>query len=83
MWFCHRRLKDKNCGQAKKPVQPAAAAAALSSVNELPTVDNRSGSNSAQDAALIWSQGGTLRVAVVALELNWMNTRGEDRKRCL
>ncbi|CAF1709612.1 hypothetical protein HID58_056118 [Brassica napus] len=34
MWFCHRRLKDKKDGQAKKPVQPAAPV--LSSVNELP-----------------------------------------------
>ena len=48
MWFCHRRLKDKKDGQAKKPVQPAAPAAtpALSSVNELPAADDRSGSGS-------------------------------------
>ncbi|KAG5390394.1 hypothetical protein IGI04_031935 [Brassica rapa subsp. trilocularis] len=43
MWFCHRRLKDKKDGQAKKPVQPAATPA-LSSVNELPAADDRSGS---------------------------------------
>ncbi|KAF8050489.1 hypothetical protein N665_1958s0003 [Sinapis alba] len=47
MWFCHRRLKDKKDGQAKKPVQPAApAAAALSSVNELPAAGSGSGSGS-------------------------------------
>ena len=45
MWFCHRRLKDKKDGQAKKPVQPAATPA-LSSVNELPAADDRSGSGS-------------------------------------
>ncbi|KAG2318889.1 hypothetical protein Bca4012_054861 [Brassica carinata] len=45
MWFCHRRLKDKKDGQAKKPVQPSPPA--LSSVNELPAADDdRSGSGS-------------------------------------
>ena len=49
MWFCHRRLKDKKDGQAKKPVQPAPV---LSSVNELPAaksvpeLDSGSGSGS-------------------------------------
>lgn len=49
MWFCHRRLKDKKDGQAKKPAAPppaAAAAAALSSLNELPAADDGSGSGS-------------------------------------
>ncbi|CAH2034180.1 unnamed protein product [Thlaspi arvense] len=58
MWFCHRRLKDKKDGQTKKPTKPAsvqpaaAAAAAFSSVNDLPgagsvpEVDSRSGSGS-------------------------------------
>lgn len=45
MWFCHRRLKDKKDGQAKKPAAPPAAAA-LSSLNELPAADDRSGSGS-------------------------------------
>lgn len=52
-----QEVKGKNDGQAKKPVQLAAPSAALSSVNELPVADDRSGSHSAQDAALIWSQG--------------------------
>ncbi|CAN8291009.1 unnamed protein product [Cochlearia groenlandica] len=43
MWFCHRRLKDKKDGQAKKPAKPEAAVqpAVLSSV---PRPDSRAGS---------------------------------------
>ncbi|CAN8313497.1 unnamed protein product [Cochlearia groenlandica] len=45
MWFCHRRLKDKKDGQAKKPAAAAAAkppSTALSSVNKLPAAASRS-----------------------------------------
>ncbi|EOA36032.1 hypothetical protein CARUB_v10008083mg [Capsella rubella] len=55
MWFCHRRLKDKKDGQAKKPVKPAVSvqpAALASSVHDLPSArsvpeqDSGSGSDS-------------------------------------